>query len=160
VKTSIKIPGRTENGELLLNAHQQERRNQWLNDMKQSNVTETLEKERKPKSLNQLGYIFGCIIDTVKRSLDDRGEDVMGSPYTEEQIKKVLYFQHHVKHGGSKEDFHKYKTLSEHDDMAKTSDFIDSCLHWLASGPWRIFVPLPEQRPWTDNSATDGLKGE
>lgn len=141
--SKIEIPGRTKNGELLLNHHQQQRRTQWLNSMKESNVIETLEKERKPKSPSQLGYIFAGIIDHVKRVLDERGEDIHGAPITKDQIKKVLYFQHHVKNGGTKEDFHTYKTLSVHDDMAKTSEFIDFSLHWLAAGIWRIFVPDP-----------------
>lgn len=141
--SKIEMPGRTKNGELLLNHHQQQRRTQWLNSMKESNVIETLEKERKPKSPSQLGYIFGCIIDHTKRVLDERGEDVHGAPYTKDQIKTVLYFQHHVKHGGTKENFNTYKTLSKHDDMATTSEFIDACLHWLAAGEWRIYVPDP-----------------
>ena len=86
------------------------------------------------------------IISHTKQTLDERGEDVMGAPYTEDQIKKVLYFQHHVKNGGTWEDFHKYKTLSKHDDMEKTSEFIDSCLHWLAASKWRVIVPDPRPR--------------
>jgi len=144
--SKIELPGRTENGELLFNDHQLPRYTQWLIDSQQSNVIVTLERERKPKSPNQLGYIFGGIIDYTKRVLDERGEDVMGGPIHKDQIKTALYFQHHAKKGGTWANFHTYKTLSVHDDMAETSEFIDSCLHWLATCKWRIFVPDPRPR--------------
>jgi len=143
--SKIEIPGRVENGKLVLDPYQNQRRKLWLNDMKQSDVIEILKRRRKPKTPNQLGYIFAGIIDTVKRTLDERGEDVNGAPYTEEQIKKVLYFQHHVKNGGNWDNFSQYQSLSQHDDRHATSEFIDFSLQWLAGPPW--YVAIPDARP-------------
>ena len=136
-----------ENGEIQMDPEVLDRRTRWLKDTPPSRLTETLEKERKPKSSSQLGYIFGCIIAHTKQVLDDRGEDIMGGPIHKDQIKTALYFQHHAKKGGTWENFHTYKTLSMHDDMQETSEFIDSCLHWLATCRWRIVVsdPRPQE---------------
>ena len=146
--SKIAIPGRTENSELLFNSHQLARRKQWLSDSQQSNVIETLERERKVQTKPQRGYIFAGIIDTVKATLDDRGEDVgdTGAPWTEDQIRNVLYFQYHVKHGGTWENRATMKRLSTPMTQEETSEFIDSCLHWLATCKWRIFVPDPRPR--------------
>jgi len=143
---SIELPGKIYDGQFHLNPHQQQRKKSWLSGMKPCDATQTLAKLKKPKSPNQLGYIFGAIIETTKRTLDERGEDIMGGPIHRDQIKTALYFQHHAKKGGTWENFHTYKTLSVHDDMAETSEFIDSCLHWLATCKWQIFVPDPRPR--------------
>ena len=146
--SKIEIPGRTENGELIFNGHQLNRRKQWLNDSQQSNVIETLERERKVQTKPQRGYIFAGIIDTVKDALDDRGEDVgdTGAPWTKDQIKDCLYFQYHVKHGGTWETRATMKRLSTPMTQEETSEFITFSLQWLAGDPWRIFCADPRPR--------------
>lgn len=127
--------GHVKDGILIFPQAQLELREKFLNSSPTFAVIETLDVPKKNKSQAQLGAIFGLIIETVKRALDDRGWDICGSDWTREQIKQVLYHQYHVKTGSE-------KTLSKM-DMAETSEFITSSLQWLAVSPWYIFVPDP-----------------
>ncbi len=115
-----------------------ELRNRWLNASGQFDCTVTYAKVSKPKSGKQLGAIFGLIVATVKQELDDRGWDICGAAWTEEQIKMCLYHQYHLKYDTK-------KTLRDM-DMAETSQFIDSCYHWSAGPPWHVAIPDPRPR--------------
>ena len=131
----LELHGKVDKGKLYLDLYAQELRERWLNSSQTFNITVTYEKERKPKTQSQLGYIFGAMVATVKQTLDDRGMDVCGAPWTEHQIKSCLYAQYHAKYGGT-------KTLRDM-EQDETSEFIDSCLHWAAGSPWHIVIPLP-----------------
>ena len=133
----LTLVGQVKDGILAFPLAQLDLRNRWLNSKQTFSVIEILDVPKKLKSPNQLGYIFGAIVETIRRTLDDRGWDICGAPWTESQIMKCLYHQHHVKHDT-------IKTLSKM-DMAEASVFIDSCLQWSAGSPW--YCPCPDPRP-------------
>lgn len=142
MRKKLVLVGSAVNGNLILPPSQLELRRLWLNSTQTFSLIETLDVPKKPKSQQQLGAIFGLIIETVKRSLDDRGWDICGSPWTREQIRACLYHQYHVK-------FNTAKTLSKM-EMAEVSEFIDSCYQWCAGSPW--FIPIPLADPnWREN---------
>jgi hypothetical protein len=142
MRKKLELHGTVENGILRFPALQLDSRNRFLNSSPTFSVIEILGLPSKNKSQAQLGAIFGLIIETVKSELDGRGWDILGSAWTREQIRQVLYRQWQVKHNSN-------KTLSKM-DMAETSTFIDSCYQWLAGSPLYIFVPDP--RPQEQNN--------
>jgi hypothetical protein len=134
-KKKLELHGRVQDGKLRFDPYQNQLRAEWLKSTQPFSVIETLEMLSESKTASQLGLIWGLIIDAVKKELDDRGWDILGTPWTEEQVKAVLYKQYQVR-------FDTTKTLSQM-DKAETSEFIDSCYDWCAGPPWYIAIPLP-----------------
>ena len=123
-KNKASFPISIENGKISMHPTNRRNRDEFVASLGTCNAIETIEKERKPKTPSQLGYLFGAIIRGTKRVLDERGEDVEQAPYTEDQIKEIYYCAHHKKLGGTLENFNTYERLSDHDDQEKTSEFI------------------------------------
>ena len=132
----IELHGTVRDGNLVLDVMQKQMRSTFLASLEKRAVTETIALAKKPKSGEQLGAIFGLIIATVKRELDDRGWDIYGAPWTEAQIKKCLYAGYH-KYSGTT------KTLRDM-DQAEASAFMDWCFTFCAGDPWRVFIPNPD----------------
>ena len=132
-----------KNGEKVLELGKElsKSRKRYLDSLKEgATVEETLKEKREGKTHAQCKAIFGYIISTVKFTLDERGADIGGAPWSESQIADCLYAYTQLKRG------HK-KTLSTKGggmDKQEASWFIDDSL-WFAANfkDWLVFVPDP-----------------
>jgi len=138
----LELYGKVRGGQLCLDPVQQNMRREWLSEMDGKDIVEALSLQSKPKTQSQLGVIFGLIVRYVQKELTNRGWDIYGAPWTEEQIKRCLYAAYHKHYGTT-------KTLSWM-DRAEASEFIDFCFTFCANGPFKVHVPEPDPN-WRNN---------
>ncbi len=85
-------------------------------------VTETINKEYLPKSLEQLAYYFVAVLPTVHKQLVADGHEVYGVPISEDMTDKIL-----------KEKCARFdgKVVNKADmSLEQASTFITNCINW------------------------------
>lgn len=124
-----------------------------MNSLKDgTKVKETLTREGKPKSGQQVKAHFGLVVELIRQKLMEIGIDVCGTPPCKEQVHEIL-----KKACGGVGDMGESLGLSEM-TTAQASVFFDNCRTWSAS-QLELVIPEPDKNwKWKIGSMDERTK--
>jgi len=135
----MEFHGTIQSGILTLPPVQKGLRERFLHSLKDgSRVRETLIKEGRPKTHQQVKSHFGLVIETIRQRLHEMGVDVCGVPPCKEQVHEIL-----KKACGGVGDMGETLGLSEM-TTAQASQFFENCRVWAAT---QLSLVIPDPDP-------------
>ncbi|MFH0981910.1 MAG: hypothetical protein V2A79_10255 [Planctomycetota bacterium] len=144
----MEFHGHIIRGKFTLTDAQRLLRQQWLTSLPEGTaVSESLRRVTHPKTAKQLATHFGLVIETVRRTFEERGWDLAlivpsqkippGLPVPAEVIQAILYATcNDVGDAGERKRLSKMNTI-------EGGRFFDKCRNYIAAA-WNIRIPDPD----------------
>lgn len=145
----IEFTGIVEKGVWEMSPPQIKLRRQWLSGQKDGTVVrETLSKETKPKTHQQVKAHFGLVVMMIRERLIELGWGIFGVAPSQDMIHEIL-----KKACGGVGDNGETKRLSEM-STAEAGRFFENCCHWAAT-ELQLYIPLPDKN-WKESGDKKG----
>lgn len=142
-----------QNGKITLSAVQKQLRDRLLAEMKNGQlVKETLIKEGRSKSSNQVKSHFGLVVEMIRKRFEDMGIDVCGICPNKLMIHDIL-----KKCCGGVGELGENLGLSEM-TTTQASKFFENCRTWAAT---QLQLDIPDPNPnWNKDIVGEGKQAK